>query len=82
MKLIKLDRRHHLYHSGYRYAFVADRFTKDTNRLEKLVKELQGYRWDMTYWGKAKSNNQGNTVRPFYIGLRDEATATLVMLKM
>ena len=82
MKLIKLDRRHHLYHKGYRFAFVVDRFTKDTNRLEKAVTECQGYRYDSTFWGKAKTGYRGYTVRPYYIGLRNEATATLVMLKL
>jgi hypothetical protein len=56
VKLIKLDRRHNLYHKGYRYAFLIDRWSSDSNRIEKAIKELEGWRWDSTFWGKSKFN--------------------------
>jgi len=77
MKLIKLDRRHNLYHKGYRYAFRVNRWNTDTNKIEKAVKELEGWRWDMTFWGK-----QTPTGRPYYIGMKNESTATIAMLKL
>ncbi len=83
MKLIKLDRRHNLYHRGYRFAFLIDRFSSDSNRVEKAVKDLEGWRWDSTFWGKSKFNRTlGYTARPYYVGFKNESTATMAMLKM
>ena len=83
MKLIKLDRRHNLYHKGYCYAFVIDRWSSDSNRIEKAVKELEGWHWDCTFWGKSKFNTiLGYTSRPYYVGFKNESTATMAMLKM
>jgi hypothetical protein len=82
MKLIKLDRRHNLYHKGYRYAFRLDRWTTDSNKIERAVKELEGFRWDMTFWGKPGCKSNGYTSRPYYIGVRNESTATMVLLKL
>jgi hypothetical protein len=77
VKFIKLDRRHNLYHKGYRYAFRVNRWTADSNNIEKAVKELEGWRWDSTFWGKNKGD-----CRPYYIGFRNESTATMAMLKL
>jgi hypothetical protein len=77
VKVIKLDRRHNLYYKGYRYAFRINRWTADSNKIEKAVKDLEGWRWDSTFWGK----NNGNG-RPYYIGFRNESTATMAMLKL
>jgi hypothetical protein len=77
VKFIKLDRRHNLYHKGYRYAFRVDRWTTDSNSIEKAIKELEGWRWDMTFWGKPRDGT-----RPYYIGMKSESTATMAMLKI
>jgi hypothetical protein len=77
MKFIKLDRRHNLYHKGYRYAFRVKRWGADANKIESAVKELEGWRCDMTFWGKPKEGT-----RPYYIGVRNESTATIAMLKL
>jgi len=77
VKFIKLDRRHNLYHKGYRYAFRVNRWTADSNSIERVVKELEGWRWDNTFWGKNKGD-----CRPYYIGFRNESTATMAMLKL
>jgi len=82
VKLIKLDRRHNLYHKGYRYAFLVERFNSDSNNIEKAVKELEGWRWDMTFWGKPKMNERGYTSRPYYVGMKNESTATMALLKL
>jgi hypothetical protein len=83
MKLIKLDGRHNLYRKGYRYAFLIDRWSADSNRVEKVVKELEGYHWDSTFWGKPKFNKiSGYTARPYYVGMRNESTATMALLKI
>jgi hypothetical protein len=77
MKLVKLDRRHNLYHKGYTYAFRVNRWAHDSNKIERVVKELEGWRWDNTFWGKYRDG-----VRPYYIGVRNESTATMVLLKL
>jgi hypothetical protein len=83
VKFIKLDRRHNLYHKGYRYAFLIDRWSDDSNRIEKAIKELEGWRWDSTFWGKSKFNRTvGYIARPYYVGFKNESTATMAMLKL
>ncbi len=82
MKFIKLDRRHNLYHKGYRYAFRVDRWTSDSNSIERAVKELEGFRWDNTFWGKPGTKSNGYASRPYYIGIRNESTGTMAMLKL
>ncbi len=82
MKFIKLDRRHNLYHKGYRYAFRVDRWTSDSNSIERAVKELEGFRWDNTFWGKPGTKSNGYASRPYYIGVRNESTGTMAMLKL
>jgi hypothetical protein len=77
VKLIKLDGRHNLYHKGYRWAFRTWRWSPESNQLEQAVKQLEGWRWDCTFWGK--NNGIG---RPYYIGMTKESTATMVMLKL
>ena len=77
MKLIKLDRRHNLYRKGYRYAFRVNRWRSDSQKIERAVKELEGYHWDCTFWGKPTKYE-----RPYYIGMRNEQTATMAMLKL
>ncbi len=77
MKLIKLDGRHNLYRKGYRYAFVVNRWNADSGKIERAVKELEGWRWDCTFWGKPK-----NGTRPYYVGFKNESTATMAMLKV
>ena len=83
MKAIKLDRRHNLYHKGYRYAFLMDRWSSEANSIERAVKELEGVRWDSTFWGKSKFNETlGYNARPYYVGMKNESTATMAMLKI
>lgn len=85
MKVIKLDGRHNLYRKGYRYAFLFEhgRWTAEANSIERAVKELEGFHWDNTFWGKSKfSKILGYTVRPYYIGIKSESTATMALLKL
>lgn len=83
MKLIKLDRRHNLYHKGYTYAFLFTRYGKDVPmnyEVERYVCDAEGLKWyDNTYYGKPK---KGYERTPYYVGFRNESTATVVMLKL
>jgi hypothetical protein len=78
VKVIKLDGRHNLYRKGYRYAFLMNRFTSESSKIERAVKELEGFHWDNTFWGKPKKYAN----RPFYVGFKNESTATMAVLKL
>jgi hypothetical protein len=80
VKLIKLNRRHHLFHRGYTYAFLDYGYHTKYAKFERAVEELEGYRWDNSnrYWGKPIKGRGP----PYYIGMKHESTATLVLLKI
>ena len=78
VKLIKLDRRHHLYHQGYRWTFAGDRWSIGCRDIETSVQNLEGYDWNRTFWGKRHPYG----FRPYYIGMRSESTATMALLKI
>jgi hypothetical protein len=78
MKLIKLDHRHNLKRKGYDWAFKFNGWNVNAGKVESAVKQLEGWRWDMTFWGKANRHSS----RPYYIGVRNESTATMVLLKV
>lgn len=85
MKFIKLDGRHNLYQKGYRYAFLFEhgRWDRSVNYLERAVKQIEGVHWDNTFWGKARlSPTVGYIVRPYYVGVKNESTASLVLLQV
>ena len=85
MKVIKLDGRHNLYRKGYRYAFLFEhgRWATEANSIERAVKELEGFHWDNTFWGKPRiSPKLGYSARPYYVGVKNESTATMAVLKM
>lgn len=83
MKLIKLDRRHNLYHKGYGLAFKFDGWNTHASMVEIAVQRLEGYHWNNTFWGKAIRSEFGYiVVRPYYIAVKNESTATMVLLKV
>jgi hypothetical protein len=83
VRVIKLDGRHNLYHKGYRYAFKFSGRSHEAVNVERVVKQLADSRWDCTFLGKLKKDRWGNYMsRPYYIGIKDELTATVVMLKL
>lgn len=77
MKFIKLDARYNLYRQGYRYAFKFASWSSEASRAEFAIRQLE--RGATTFWGKPNGRNQS---RPYYIGVRNESTATMVMLKV
>ena len=78
MKLVKLDHRHNLKRKGYDWAFRFNGWSSPVAQVESAVKQFEGYRWDNTFWGKAKGHNS----RPYYVGVKSESTATMVLLKV
>ena len=83
MKLIKLDRRHNLYHYGYQWAFAGERWSNRCQDIEKAITELEGRDWNRTFWGKYRMHSRlGYAARIYYIGVKKESTATMVLLKI
>jgi hypothetical protein len=81
MKVIKLDGRHALKRRGYTWAFYfANRWETDVGKMEKAVCDAEGESWwktTRTHLGKAVAGT-----RPYYIGFKNEKTATMVLLKV
>jgi hypothetical protein len=84
MKFIKLDRRHNLYSKGYRFAFRFQGWSSEASRVERAVKDLEGYTnvWDNTFWGKPGCKSNGYASRSYYVGVRNESTGSIVALKV
>jgi hypothetical protein len=76
MKFIKLNRRHHLYHKGYEWAFRFDEDWSNVWTVQRLIQMHEG-RWPIIFYGKKK-----NGYKPFYIGVNQEKTATMVLLSL
>ena len=79
MKVIKLDGRHNLKRKGYDWAFRFSGWNPNAQKVENTVKKFEGYRWDSTFWGKPSGRNSG---RPYYIGVKNESTVTMVLLSL
>jgi hypothetical protein len=78
MRLVKLDHRHNLKRKGYDWAFRFEGYDSRSSKVESAVRQLEGWRWDNTFWSKSK----GRTSRLFYVGIKSESTATMVLLKV
>jgi hypothetical protein len=82
MKVIKLDGRHNLKRKGYTWAFRFNGWTSEASTVENAVKKLEGFNWNNTYWGKASCKSNGYASRPYYVGVKNESTLTMAMLKI
>ena len=76
MKIVKLNKTHRLYYSGYTHAFRFDSmFSKNYNEIRKSLLEMFGY--DSTKWASWASPRR----YPYWIGVTDEAYLTVALLK-
>lgn len=84
MKIIKLDRRHNLYRKGYVWAFRFEGWDSRASKVENAVNSLEGSGWyRRTFWGKTKKTAYSHrSISPYYIGVKNESTITMVMLKI
>jgi hypothetical protein len=82
VKLVKLDYRHNLKRKGYDWAFKFEGYDSRSSKVESAVKQLEGWRWDNTFWGKSKMSSKGYSTRPYYVGIKNESSASIVMLKV
>lgn len=79
MKIITLNRKYTLGRQGFKYAFVFKNYATDRFKVERLVKEAEGYGWaSNTSYGKGTVTRP----RPYYVGFNKESTAVFVQLQM
>lgn len=87
MRIVKLNKTHNLFRSGFTHAFRFSCWVEHQTtifRMTTILTERYGTRhvdnrqWE-TKWGK-----QDNTTRrrPFWIGLKNETDVTIVMLSL
>ena len=81
MKLIKLNGSHQFFARGYDWAFVFNGYSPAVQRVEQEVNNIEG-QCSMRHWlgGYVMSVDRISYKRQHYVGLRQESTATLIML--
>lgn len=89
MKVIKLDRRHNLYRKGFTHALRFNNWDTTVNNFEKVLQNKypvnssnwRNSMWE-THWGKAVRTSRGGRSRPYWIGVKNEAILTQVLLSV
>lgn len=91
MKVVKLDRRHRLFRRGMTYAIKFENEWGKQLLVERALTDMYGWgygnrNWD-TFRGKVKINKDrwghlDGRVHPYWIGVRNEADLTMVLLKV
>lgn len=91
MKVVKLDRRHRLFRRGMTYAIKFENDWDRQLRVEHALTDMHGWgynnkNWD-TFRGKVKINRDrreyaDGRVHIYWIGVRNPADLTMVMLKI
>jgi hypothetical protein len=88
MKLIKLNRCYRQFKEhGHTVGFRFEEFSIQAIAIERALKamtEQSGYNRDLEWYGYFGKKPKGyfNQPRPYFITMRDEATASMVLLKM
>ena len=85
MKLITLDRRHHLFREGWKFAYRFEGYGSNSDaiqKVERLLREQVGSQWERypqwtVYWSKTVHKTYG---RLYWIGIRDQEVAMLLTL--
>jgi hypothetical protein len=87
MKVVKLDGRHNLYRKGYTHAFRFNNWNDNARAVENALRNKvykndswRSSNWD-TFWGKANRDGYDRT-RPYWIGVRNEAVVTQILLSL
>ena len=91
MKIVKLDGRHRLFHRGMKYAFKFENEWDERGQVEIILRGMYGWEYGNDDWntfrGKVKINrdrwgHSGGRVYPYWIGVRNEADLTMIMLRV
>lgn len=91
MKVVKLDKRHRLFRRGMTHAIRFENEWDKQRLVENTLTDMYGWgygnrNWD-TFRGKVKINRDRNgfydsRVHTYWIGVRNEADLTMVLLKV
>lgn len=90
MKIVKLDRRHRLFRNGMTYAFKFENDWANQRIVEDVLRKMYGWEYGNDNWntfrGKIKINKDrwghlDGRVHPYWIGVKNEADITAVMLQ-
>ena len=90
MKIVKLDRRHRLFRKGMAYAFKFENDWDERARVENILRGMYGWEYANREWStfrgkcileKSPSGLQSRTY-PYWVGVRNEADITAVMLQI
>ena len=91
MRIVKLDRRHRLFRKGMKYAFKFELFENEWEkraRVETILRGMYGCEYGNDDWnafcGKVsvfKSAHGKSHTRPYWVGVKNEADITAVMLQ-
>lgn len=92
MKVVKLDRRHRLFRRGMTHAFKFENDWDKQRVVENVLCDMYGWgcgnkNWD-TFRGKVKIDRDvgdglfATRVHTYWIGVRNEADLTMVLLKV
>lgn len=85
MTLVRLDKRHSLFKSGYTHAFRFWGFTAEASQLEKALNRIFGseYPYPGIWCGRYGSRtNSSRSNRTYWVGLKDESMATVALLSL
>jgi hypothetical protein len=78
VRVVKLDGRHNLKGKGYAWAFRFDGYETRAGKVDRLVSNFEGWRYNNTHWGK----REGRGSRPYWIGFNKESTISMVLLSL
>jgi hypothetical protein len=86
MKVIKLDRRHRLHRLGFAHAFkFEDGFKEDRHiilNLERTLEAQYGLSNEKNVWKWQWNSRSTNGNRVYYIGVRNEAIVTQLLMML
>jgi hypothetical protein len=91
MKVVKLDRRHRLFRKGMTHAIKFENEWDERGQVEIILRGMYGWEYSNHNWGtfrgkvKINRNRWGHLdgrVHPYWIGVRNEADLTMVMLRV
>lgn len=90
MNVVKLDKRHSLFRKGMTHAFRFENEWEQRDRVESVLRRMYGWEWTNRDWAKHRGkciivraeNGFPKRTYPYWIGVRNEADITAVMLQV
>jgi len=85
MKIVKLNRRYTAYKSGFTHALRFTTWGKSAGEIEQFLTKRYGHQYSWQRERGQWSSNfgsppRGETVRPYWINLKNEADISMILL--